>query len=327
MNYPMIQSKQQIKQYLDQEYKRLSSIVGIYDLVRGKKLHEAILRYNKRNEHLYNDDKIEGYDYVICPVLNIRFSMIKSSYIENVLGWSVEQYKDKYPNQQMVCNSRIENIKKGLSETIDGKSKHQISVEKSKIIKNIVGNDGLTINQRKGKKTRETHMNNVDENGLNGYQRIAQVDRPKQIETMAKEGKCASNSEKFEWECYKNFITWLTHPQKEQILEGRKTGRAGTIGAFHVDHIYSVINGFHNKISPFAICNISNLRAITWEENVKKNHNSDISNDKLFNITAYNTIKNDEEFNKFMNCIKIMDERKLEYSSITLWEIYNESNI
>jgi hypothetical protein len=47
-------------------------------------------------------------------------------------------------------------------------------------------------------------------------------------------------------------------------------GRAGTDGAYHLDHIVSVRYGFDNGIPPQQLANVSNLRVIPWLENVVK---------------------------------------------------------
>ena len=100
----------------------------------NKKLEQFKKRNRKRNAHLYLDEKVEGTDYIVCPVSNERLSMIKSSYIERVLGMSVEDYDTLYPGVRGVSQARKNNIKKGLHE-IDPeteKTKYQISQEKAK---------------------------------------------------------------------------------------------------------------------------------------------------------------------------------------------------
>ena len=54
------------------------------------KLEQFINRNKKRNAHLYDDNLINGQDYILCPVSKERLSMIKSSYIIRVLGMTVE---------------------------------------------------------------------------------------------------------------------------------------------------------------------------------------------------------------------------------------------
>ena len=69
-------------------------------------------------------------------------------------------------------------------------------------------------------------------------------------------------------------------------------GRCGEKGKFQVDHIYSIKNGFINNITPHLIGHPSNLRVITWEENLKKSNNCEITLDELINNTSLFLTKN-----------------------------------
>ena len=137
---------------------------------------EAYLHRNKvRNANLYNADMVEGIDFVMCPHTNTRKTMIEAKYITSVLGMTVDEYDKLYPNIQKIATSRMEKVKEGLqkidSET--GLTKHKIAQIKSKEILSKIGDDGLSGYKRKGKKTRETHMNTIDEFGRNGYRKQA----------------------------------------------------------------------------------------------------------------------------------------------------------
>jgi hypothetical protein len=139
------------------------------------KIEEFIRRSKYRNPHLYNDGVEEGYDYVVCPVSMARMSMIKSSYIERILGMTVEEYDSKYPEVQKIAQKRKVNISAGLQQTdsVTGKTKYELSQEKARAKLASIGLDGLTGYERKGLQTRATHMATIDEMGRNGYQRQA----------------------------------------------------------------------------------------------------------------------------------------------------------
>jgi len=141
----------------------------------NKKLQEFLKRNKKRNASLYTHAAIEGHDYVICPESAARRRMITVPYIEKILLMTVEDYDIKYPGIQKIATARLELISSRLKEKDKetGLTKHQLSVKKSDISRSIVGDDGLTVNQRKGAKTKKTHLLNIDENGQNGYQQQA----------------------------------------------------------------------------------------------------------------------------------------------------------
>jgi hypothetical protein len=140
------------------------------------KIEEFIRRSRYRNPHLYNDRAEEGYDYVVCPVSKARMVMIKSSYIERILGMTVEEYDNKYPGVQKIAESRKTNISKGLQQKdpATGKTKYEISQEKAREkLRKIDQDSGLSGYQLKGKRTKDTHLSKVDEFQRNGYQRQA----------------------------------------------------------------------------------------------------------------------------------------------------------
>jgi hypothetical protein len=57
---------------------------------------------------------------------------------------------------------------------------------------------------------------------------------------------------------------------------------------YHIDHIYSIIDGFKNNIDPSIISSFINLRVISKEENLKKGSNSDITLEDL--LDRYHSI-------------------------------------
>ena len=61
-----------------------------------------------------------------------------------------------------------------------------------------------------------------------------------------------------------------------------KRGKAGISGAYHIDHIYSIKDGFLNGVTPWVIGCYGNLKMIPWEENLSKQGNSDITKEELY---------------------------------------------
>lgn len=135
------------------------------------KIEKFVRRNRKRNAHLYLSGLQEGYDFVVCPVSKERLSMIKNNYIVKILGMKIENY----PNVQRICNKRKENIKTGLKE-IDpssGLTKYEVGQIKARKVLSQCDSNGVRGYDRKGQKTRATHMSKIDEFGRNGYKRQA----------------------------------------------------------------------------------------------------------------------------------------------------------
>lgn len=134
-----------------------------------------IHRNKKRNAKLYDPSAVENYDYVVCPASKERLSMIKSTYITNILGMTVAEYDRLYPGVRRVTPKRKLNIKAGLHEidATTGLTKYKVGQAKAKQSLLAVDSNGLSGYDRKGQKTRATHMANVDALGRNGYRRQA----------------------------------------------------------------------------------------------------------------------------------------------------------
>jgi hypothetical protein len=66
-----------------------------------------------------------------------------------------------------------------------------------------------------------------------------------------------------------------------------KRGRAGTEGAYQLDHKFSISRGFIEGVDPELIGSLKNLEFIPWEDNIKKQGNCSIQLEELIN-------KNDE---------------------------------
>jgi hypothetical protein len=265
----------------------------------NKKLEQFKQRNRKRNAHLYAAGLIEGHDYVVCPVSSERLSMIKDSYIVNILAMNPASY----PQVQRVCTRRKENIKRGLRE-IDpntGLTKYEVGQIKARKILNTVDSSGLSGYDRKGQKTRATHMSRVDEQGRNGYSRLATKAVIKGNLTKAKKGIISLNRNEFKR--YKTVVQYLTEKHRVTLTQGFVTGLAGKQNAWHIDHIFSVLKGYQHKISPFVIGHINNLQMLPWEDNLSKHSACSITVDKLFENCGYSQNQSETEFNQVMNLI------------------------
>ena len=232
------------------------------------KLEKFKKRNRRRNSTLYNDGMVEGVDYIVCPVSNERLSMIKSSYIEKVLGMTVEEYDRLHPNVRGVCKARVKNIKKGLKKLDEdtGMTKHELSCVKAKETLSEVGEDGLSGYQRKGRKTRETHMSNVDQYGRNGYSQLASKAILVGNQTKVDKGLILPPEERDALHRYRLVVQYVTNQHRGELIEGYKTGRCGTDGAWQVDHKLSVLYGYKNKVSPLLVGGINNLEVMEWED-------------------------------------------------------------
>lgn len=88
-----------------------------------------------------------------------------------------------------------------------------------------------------------------------------------------------------EQEKYRRQVVSLTKKQPIYLLKNyEKRGISGINGVYHLDHKYSILEGFKNNIKPEIIASLNNLVFIPWEENVLKRTKCSITKEELINI-------------------------------------------
>lgn len=90
--------------------------------------------------------------------------------------------------------------------------------------------------------------------------------------------KIKNSSKKNNWRKYRKAVQLLTEQQPLHLLENiEKRGFSG----YHVDHIVSIWQAFKEGWPPEKTANISNLRCIPCEENMRKGRKNTIQNNIL----------------------------------------------
>lgn len=90
------------------------------------------------------------------------------------------------------------------------------------------------------------------------------------------EGRTGLNYEQYlaqlpEYEAYKKQVMSFTNKQALDTLPNfDKRGPSGQPGAYHLDHRFSIMEGFRQGIDPEIIGGIKNLEMLTYEENIAK---------------------------------------------------------
>lgn len=303
--------------------------INLKNSIMQTKLEKFIKRNRRRNKHLYDNNLTAGVDYIICPFSNERMSMIKSSYIEKVLLMTVNDYDRLYPGVRGVSEKRKSNIKKGL-HTIDqssGLTKYQVSQLKAKEVLQTIGKDGLSGYARKGQKTKQTHMNNIDEFGRNGYSQLATNAIIKGNTTKAENGLITFKNTRAEFYRYKLIVTYLTEKFRKEITTGYITGLAGKDNAWHIDHQFSILKGYQQKVSPLVIGHKNNLKMIPWKDNISKHSKCSIDLDNLLSMCNYTTEQSIIEYEKIINLISEDTCNNIPPNAAFLLERYYESTL
>jgi len=81
---------------------------------------------------------------------------------------------------------------------------------------------------------------------------------------------------------YWNSVISITNKQPiDGLINSDKRGFTGVNGAYHLDHKFSIFEGFKQGVDPELIGNITNLEFIPWEENLSKGSNCSITLEEL----------------------------------------------
>lgn len=148
-----------------QEYENLkclfySRLVGKDDVELGKRIRVFVKRNLIRNKDLYDfDESLEGIEFITCPVLGVRLIMIKSSYIEKILGYNIDDYP--LSKEERSCSSRNDRIKESLSSIDEdtGLTKHKLSlINGGRLLRNI-SKDDKNYNKSYRKKPANYYLN------------------------------------------------------------------------------------------------------------------------------------------------------------------------
>ncbi len=124
-------------------------------------------------------------------------------------------------------------------------------------------------------KSKQTKLENYgDENYCNAQK----IRTTKEIN-----GTIVPLSEKPDFEHYRMLVTRITNSQPLTDLENIDN-RGRTPDDFHLDHKYSVFQGFKDNILPYYIGNINNLEMINSIANISKRTKCSISYEELINI-------------------------------------------
>lgn len=269
----------------------------------------------REKDGLYHPNSIEGEDYIICPITNVRFTKIKKGHITGTLGITEDEYYELFPELKgKVANRLKKRISEGQktkmafyddgSPVLDKDGKHLTGDQWGRLkarqkLNEIDPETGMRGYDKLGEKTRNSHLSKVDENGLNGYQRIAKEAIHKGNKTKAEKYGHRDAKDISDFDRYSNIIDYLTYKCDTNLYTNGvaiKTRRDGGDNAQQIDHIYSVKDAFKNGISPLCVAMPENTQIITAKQNEDKNDSSHISIDELFLKTSYTSKKSNLEF-------------------------------
>lgn len=214
--------------------------------------------------------------------------------------YSLIEYENAKKKMQIVCNfhgiflmNRNGHLDGDGCPTCGKISMNRVTIAKQK---STIGLSGKTLFDEKyekihttrkskdrsyhfaGLKAIETKKSIIDEDNKS----LLDLAIEKATQTKIKRGLWTHPDHVPVYEKYKRKIEY--HTQISLKKYGHLIGYDPTkrkLKLFHVDHKFSIINGFRASIPPEKISHICNLQFITCNENWTKNHNNSITSDEL----------------------------------------------
>jgi len=122
-------------------------------------------------------------------------------------------------------------------------------------------------------------LNDIDENGNNFYDRLA--------ESNYNMGLWTRPEDKDDFSHYRVKVEGVMRKYADEIhlLENfNKRGHANKTGSYHLDHKFSIFEGFHNNIPIYIIGHICNLEMIEARNNLAKNRKCSIDINSLIEM-------------------------------------------
>jgi hypothetical protein len=276
----------------------------------------------REKDGLYHPNSIEGEDYIICPITNVRFTKIKKGHITGTLGITEDEYYELFPELKgKVANRLKKRISEGQktkmafyddgSPVLDKDGKHLTGDQWGRLkarqkLNEIDPETGMRGYDKLGEKTRNSHLSKVDENGLNGYQRIAKEAIHKGNKTKLDKGIMSRNWS-YPFERYERMVEYLLKYVKPALTNNGEIVLSKVTDdddGWQIDHKYSIAQGWKDRVSPFIIGSVFNLDLIKKSQNRDKCDSCSIELDELLSLCGYSMEESIKEFDVLYDLFK-----------------------
>jgi hypothetical protein len=180
-----------------------------------------------------------------------------------------------------------------LFQTADEEKSREMHLKTAETLKNKIDENGLNHYDR----IHQKKLNDIDENGLNFYQRqhiknLNDIDEnglnfyQRQLKAQYESGRFIKPEDKDDFHHYRYKVYKCMKKFEEQIKKLPNydlRGHANKPGTYHLDHKYSIAEGFKNNVPVHIIGNIANLEMISARNNLSKCRACSIDLDTLIN--------------------------------------------
>lgn len=181
-------------------------------------------------------------------------------------------------SRRWTANNRSETWKQKASLAKQGEKNPMFGVSQNN--PNSLAN--LTRSAWTGKH-QSVESNEKRSNSMKGKSFWTEESKKKYIQTGIEQGRFwkPDDPEYVEFKKYRRKVYYWTSKNNLDVLENSdKRGR----GRYHLDHKYSIAEGFRNKVPPKIIGSIDNLEFLLYTDNIKKGTLCSITLEKLYGL-------------------------------------------
>jgi hypothetical protein len=269
------------KLFWEKEYKE-SSLKCMYDLLFGECTdtckccdNKVVFSYFKYSPCCSVSCMTKYQMTVLTPWTEER----KIKMIENCKKTKLEKYGDEtYTNPEKQKETRLKN-NGGVWFT-----EEQLNKRKTTNLEKY-GVEHVTQNEDIKKKVNETTFKNY------GVYRFPNIDYDKIRRIHILHNRWISDEDRTDWGLYVYKVKKLTEQQNLHLLPNiEKRGPVEKEGSYHLDHKFSIFEGFKNNIPIYIIGNIHNLEMIPAKENISKNSKCTTSIEEILTLINKNEL-------------------------------------
>ncbi len=257
--------------------------------------------------------QFENIDYVICKECGKKTLQITTKHLYHIHNISLVEYKNKYPNAILQCES----IKLfGKDNPIQKPENKEIFLKavRSEEYRNKqkLGSTGRFHTEESKKKMSDNNAMNVEENRIKVSDAVKQsyVNNPELLKLRKEQFTEFRNSDEYRnkmenlglwrrqedkklWEQYYTKVAELTQKSYTDYFYHIPNAKLRS-REFHLDHKISVSYGFDNKIPPEIISHYKNLRIVPHSINESKGSKNlilleDLLHQIQYSLTPLNT--------------------------------------
>jgi hypothetical protein len=238
---------------------------------------------------------------VKCAECNEWMGQIQYRHLKYKHNMTMDEYKSKYPNLPLISES-IKNTgtKNPMSnDSVRQKHKESVTTDEYRKLQKKLSTGRNHTDESKLKMALNNPMNDYDnrikvsngvkksyENNENLRKTRSEIGKKYGFGTdtfrnnMIESGRWRDTNEIEDFERYRNKVRLLTKESyRKYFYEIPNANKRGY--DWHLDHKYSILNGFKNNIPKEVIAHYSNLEVIPYNENISKHSKNSINLNEL----------------------------------------------